>query len=120
AGPGAATNDRAIPRKDQASDKLAPTSAALVIEVLGPPALLRLYGDRQEPDRCYRLREEDKARLLTLSELKARVTELLKAQPPLGRIELVLYKDSPERRTPRVTELRRWLDDLGPTPTGKL
>jgi hypothetical protein len=81
----------------------------LRIEVLGRAAL-------SEPDiraeRWYRIETAEGPRLLTFAEVKEAIKKRQKEQPPLRRIEIVLYKDSPDERVPLVSQLRTWASEL--------
>lgn len=79
------------------------------IEVLGKDALKKGDGDAS---RCYRVEMGEKARLLTMEEVKEAVRTRQGKEPPLRRIELVLYKDSPDERVPLVSQLRAWAGEL--------
>jgi hypothetical protein len=81
---------------------------SLRIEVLGKDAL-------PESDvaskRWYRIDTGEGEQLLTLEEIKKEVEKRVHEEPPLRRIEIVLYKDSPDERVPIVSRLRTWADD---------
>jgi hypothetical protein len=82
-----------------------PSDETLRIEVLGKASLSP--SDR-DASRCYRIGTGDGAKLLTFAEVKELVKERQKGQPPLRRIEIVLYKDSPDERVPLVSQLKTW------------
>ncbi len=48
----------------------------------------------------------------TFAEVKETVKNRQREQPPLRRIEIVLYKDSPDQRVPLVAQLKAWAADL--------
>ena len=114
--------DNPPPVTDQVKDSQPPdkkdqgpspeTSDLYTIEVLGIPDLTRLNPSAAvDRYRCYRFVGGD-GKLLTLDEVK---THLLKRQlktPPLRRIILVLYKDSPPPLEERVADLKNWADQL--------
>lgn len=88
----------------------AKTSAgeSLVIEVLGRTNL-RESEIREE--RWYRIETTEGPRMLTFAEVKKAIRNRQQQQPPLRRIEVVLYKDSPDERVPIVSQLRTWAGD---------
>jgi hypothetical protein len=97
----------------------------LRIEVLGDAPLQKLVDAGRikslEPERSYRLADDDPTKLLTLQDVEHLIKERLKRDPPLRRLELVLYKDSPQKQVPRVAELKKWADLLtGPGPDDKV
>jgi hypothetical protein len=81
------------------------------IEVLGPDALQRLSG-KADQAHCYRVDTEAGPRLMSLPEVKDFLRGRLKKEPPLRRVSLVLYKDSPDKSVPLVRELKDWAGDL--------
>jgi hypothetical protein len=100
--------------KDRKKDKdksfsPVPPDESLRVEVLGDAPLKKLEG-KFDPHRRYRVGRE--ARLLTLEEVQARVRKRRAGKPPLRRLEVVLYKDSPARDRPQVAALVRWAEDL--------
>jgi hypothetical protein len=102
--------------KDQPKDTAAASdkSTVLAVEVLGDPTLQQLVNSGRQPSldaqRCYRLAGDEPAKLLTLDEVKDLIKKRLKQEPPLRRLELVLYKDSPQKQVPRVADLKKWAD----------
>lgn len=87
----------------------APAGEILRIEVLGNGALKKQDIDAS---RYYRIETGDGSRLLTFAEVKNKIKELQRGQPPLRRIEIVLYKDSPDEHVPLVSQLRDWAREL--------
>lgn len=81
----------------------------LRIEVLGKSALKKSDIDGS---RYYRIDTGDGARLLTFADIKDAIKERQRGQPPLRRIEIVLYKDSPDEHVPIVSQLRTWAGEL--------
>ncbi|MGH7169758.1 MAG: hypothetical protein ACRELG_05715 [Gemmataceae bacterium] len=81
----------------------------LRIEVLGSATLSE---SAIQAERWYRIDTDDGSRLLTFAEVKEAVKNRQQEQPPLRRIEMVLYKDSPDERVPLVSQLRTWASDL--------
>lgn len=81
---------------------------SLVIEVLGRANLGE--SDIRE-ERWYRIETTEGPRLLTFAEVKRAIHNRQQQQPPLRRIEIVLYKDSPEEHVFIVDRLRRWASD---------
>jgi hypothetical protein len=80
----------------------------LRIEVLGRHALSE--QDRRA-EHWYRIETTEGPRLLTFAEIKERIRKRQQEQPPLRRVEIVLYKDSPDERVPIVSQLRTWAGD---------
>ena len=85
-----------------------PAEETLRIEVLGKDTLKKMDADAV---RCYRI-ERSGPRLLTFEEVKEEIKKRQQQQPPLRRIEIVLYKDSPDERVPLVSELKAWAREL--------
>jgi hypothetical protein len=79
------------------------------IEVLGRATLSE--ADIQA-GRWYRIDTDEGSRLLTFKEVQETIKNRQKEQPPLRRIEMVLYKDSPDEHVPLVSQLRMWASDL--------
>jgi len=83
------------------------------VEILGPEPLRKLAGTgKVDPTRLYRLAGQ-KGNLLTLQELQALLRKRRDGKPPLRRLEIVLYLDSPAREVSHVAALARWARDLG-------
>ena len=85
-----------------------PAEETLRIEVLGRAALSE--ADIQA-ERWYRIEPPEGPRLLTLVGIKEAIERRQHEQPPLRRIEIVLYKDSPDERVSIVSQLRTWAGD---------
>jgi hypothetical protein len=81
---------------------------SLVIEVLGRA---HLTESQIREERWYRIETTDGPRMLTFAEVKRAIHNRQQQQPPLRRIEIVLYKDSPDERVPIVSQLRTWAAD---------
>jgi hypothetical protein len=81
----------------------------LRIEVLGEEPRKRLGA---KADHWYRLDSGEGPHVLTLDEVKEVVKKRQQTSPPLRRIEIVLYKDSPDRRGGLVSQLATWAHDL--------
>lgn len=88
--------------------KEAPPGETLRIEVLGNAALSA--SDRQA-ERWYRIETTTDSHLLTFAGVKEAIEKRQQDQPPLRRIEIVLYKDSPDEHVPIVNQLRTWAGD---------
>lgn len=87
-------------------------SERLRVEVLGKDTLVKMARGRSfDPDRCYRVESSGGARLLTLAEVKDLVRQRRKQTPPLRRLEIVLYNDSPARDVPYAAQLKQWADE---------
>lgn len=95
--------------KKNEGDKETPRGETLRIEVLSRAALSP--GDIAA-ERWYRLDTVGGPRLMALGQIKDAVKQRQGEQPPLRRIEIVLYKDSPDERVPLVSQLRSWAAEL--------
>jgi hypothetical protein len=95
---------KATPRDGQT-----PAAETLRIEVLGKASLSKADADAS---RYYRIDTGDGPRFLTFEEVKGAVKKRQGGEPPLRRIEIVLYKDSPDQRVPLVSRLKTWAADL--------
>lgn len=95
-------------KKDKGEAKT-PADETLRIEVLGRDVLKKTDKDISH---CYRVDTGEGPRLLTFEEIKEAVKKRQQEQPPLRRIEIVLYKDSPDERVPLVSRLRAWVGEL--------
>jgi hypothetical protein len=109
-----------VPRDKSSSKDSATTevdkSGLLRIQVLGDAPLHQMADAKLipsfDPERSYRLDEDDPANLKTLKQVEDIVRQRLQQQtPPLQRIELVLFKDSPQKQVARVSELKKWIDE---------
>jgi hypothetical protein len=89
-------------------------SEELHIEVLGDPALRRMQGDRFDASRCYRVEADGSMRLLTLAETKEMIRVRHQGSPPLRKVVVTLYNDSPANDVPRVSDLKRWVEEQLP------
>jgi hypothetical protein len=85
-----------------------PSGQTLHIEVLGRAALPE--SDIQA-ERWYRIETKEGPRLLTFAEIKEAIEKRQQEQPRLARIEIVLYKDSPDEHVLIVSQLRTWAAD---------
>jgi hypothetical protein len=83
---------------------------SLRIEVLGNDDLRRIAGAGFDERRYYRI--EGTGTLLTLEEVKKAVKDRQQRSPPLRRLVLVLYLDSPTEQGGRVADLKAWADGL--------
>ncbi|HWG41315.1 MAG TPA: hypothetical protein VN688_00915 [Gemmataceae bacterium] len=91
------------------ADSQSPAAETLRIEVLGADTLKKQDVDGP---RCYRIESAEGPRLLTFTEIKEAIKARQQKQPPLRRIELVLYKDSPDQRVRLVSQLKAWASEL--------
>jgi hypothetical protein len=89
-----------------------PADESLRVEVLGDPDLGRIAGAGFDPHRYYRVQGAQGGALLTLDEVKRAVKERQQQSPPLRRLVLVLYLDSPTEEVGRVVDLKTWADGL--------
>ncbi|MFQ3651748.1 MAG: hypothetical protein SNJ75_15595 [Gemmataceae bacterium] len=90
-------------------NKTSDSPTTLRVEVLGDRPLQRLLGERF--DRARRYRVGGSPDLLTLDQIRDRIRQGLKADPPLGTLEVVLYNDSPTAGP--VKDLIRYARDVG-------
>jgi hypothetical protein len=116
AGAGSGTNSGpvALVEKHDAPQTEVPAvsvSEVLRIEVLGDPALARMVGKQFDGSRCYRVETDGQVRMLTLAEIKDMLRKRQEVDPPLRKVVLTLYNDSPDKDVLRVSELRRWVED---------
>ena len=95
--------------KKNAHETKAPAGETMRIEVLGNAALSQ--ADIQA-ERWYRIETDEGSQLLTFKEIQEAIKNRQQNQPRLRRIELVLYKDSPDKQTPVVSKLRTWAGEL--------
>jgi hypothetical protein len=95
--------------KKKDGEERTPADETLRIEVLGGDALKKAGKDTLH---CYRVDMGEGPGLLTFDEVKEAVKKRQAKQPPLRRIEIVLYKDSPDERVPLVSQLRAWAAEL--------
>jgi hypothetical protein len=83
---------------------------AVHVEVLGDSALKKMKP-AVDLERRYRV-ETAEGRLMNLKEVKAFIQDRMKHEPPLRRVVLILYKDSPDRALSSVRDLETWASDL--------
>jgi hypothetical protein len=112
-GPGQGEGEKTVQvskndKKNRGESKT-PAGETMRIEVLGLAALSK---SDIGAERWYRIENGEGWRLLTFSEIKQAVKDRQQEQPPLRRIEIVLYKDSPDVRVPLVSGLQKWASDL--------
>jgi hypothetical protein len=87
-------------------------SESVQIEILGASAVERGGGAKGSGgDHRYRLDSGKNPQLLSLAELKDYLRGRQKGDHPLRQVILVLYLDSPERRTAAVADLKRWIEE---------
>jgi hypothetical protein len=102
--------------KDKDKDKgkgEAPPEQTLKVEVLGNDTLKKLAGSGSaDLDKRYRIPGE--ARLYTLEEVRKLVKDRRQGTPPLKRLVVIVYNDSPDRNRPQVADLVDWARDLDP------
>ncbi len=87
---------------------------AVTIEVLGEDDIKRIDPDRfkkGELDHCYRLFDGDR-RLLTLDQIKEAIEGRQQRSPPLQRIILIRYKDTPGVVQDPVANIKNWAEQL--------
>lgn len=115
-GPGQGESEKTVEVGKKDSDgqqnervQMTPEGETLRIEVLGRAALPEADV---RAERWYRLETAEGPRALTFAEVKEAIKSRQEKSPPLRRIEMVLYKDSPDERVPLVSRLRTWASDL--------
>lgn len=86
-----------------------PAAETLRIEVLGRAVLPKEDIDKEH---WYHIDMEEGPRLRTFAEVKEAVKRRQEKQPPLRRIAIVLYNDSPEEHVAIVNQLVTWGRDL--------
>jgi hypothetical protein len=95
-----------------------PDAEKLSIEVLSKHVLEKLGTDESH---CYRVKLDDHQRPMTIQEVKHLIKERQERQPPLRRIEIVLYKDdSPTEANDVVRSLKDWAKELKVKGGGQL
>jgi hypothetical protein len=102
----------------KASPAVPPAENTLRVEVLGPAPLRQLTG-KPDAENRYRVEGEGGPQLLTLKEVKDFILARQKREPPLRRVVIVVYNDSPAPDKEFVTELKAWAHDL-PADGGKM
>jgi hypothetical protein len=112
-GPGSTPATTPVPPPTQ------PSARPLRIEILGDKALAKIPGASADPDRCYRI-DGPEGKLLTLAEVQELIRQQIEQQPPLRRITLVRYKDTPADARPWVKDLADWARDKQVTRDEKL
>lgn len=107
------------PKASEPGPEPVEASESLQVEVLGVEAVRRLDGGKGgEAEHRYRVETGNGPRLLTLAGLKDLLRARQHGDRPLRQVNLVLYRDSPERRTAAVADLKRWIEEDLP-PGGK-
>jgi hypothetical protein len=86
----------------------APSGESMQIVVLGRA---NLTESDIRAERWYRIETAEAPRMLTFEEVRRAIRNRQREQPPLRRIEIVLYKNSPDERVPIVSQLRMWAGD---------
>ncbi|MFO0845821.1 MAG: hypothetical protein U0797_26135 [Gemmataceae bacterium] len=97
--------------KDKSDEPAAAPSETLAVEVLGDSPLKKL-SKAETFDRGKRYRAAGEPGLRSLEEVKKLILGRREAGPPLKRLEVVLYLDSPDRQGAPVAELVAWANDL--------
>jgi hypothetical protein len=113
-------NDKAYPgskkadkkdAKDKADEPPVTASETITVEVLGDEPLRKL-AKSETFDGGKRYRVAGQPGLRSLEEVRKLVLGRRDAKPPLKRLELVLYLDSPDRQGAQVASLVEWANDL--------
>lgn len=95
-------------RKKNGGAAETPSDESLRIVVLGRA---NLSESDIKAERWYRIETVEGPRMLTFEEVKRTIRNRQQEQLPLSRIEIVLYRDSPDERVPIVSQLRTWASD---------
>jgi hypothetical protein len=107
--------------KDKSKKQQPPAAEmeTLHIEVLGDAPLKKIAKDGAiDPGKRYRVAGETELR--TLPEVQDIVRRRRRGTPPLKRLDIILYQDSPARERPQVANLADWASDLEETASGRL
>lgn len=98
-------NEDKEPPKDGTQDgKPGQVEGSIRVEVLGDKAVRRILGEQQfKAERRYRIAGSPE--LHTLDEVKKLVEERQKQKPPVTKLEVFVYLDSPAEDKPVVTDL---------------
>jgi hypothetical protein len=101
--------------KEKAEEKRTESQPAetLRVEVLGNETLMKLARS-QTFDTNKRYRIEGSSTLYTLEDVRNLILQKRKDKPPLRRLVVVVYRDSPAPDRPQVVELTDWARDLDP------
>ena len=94
--------------KKSGSTTETPSGESMQIFVLGRA---NLSESDIKAERWYRIETAEGPRMLTFEEVKRAIRNRQREQSPLRRIEIVLYKDSPDENVPIVSQLRTWASD---------
>lgn len=93
--------------KSNGKEKSGLETVVFRVEVLGDSTLkAKARADTFEPTRRYRIPGQNQ--LLTLEEIRQRIRQALADQQPPQRLEVILYRDSPDRHRPQVSSLVEW------------
>jgi hypothetical protein len=107
-------NPPKVEKKKDIDKDLPPPEGTLQIEVLGKDTLVKIGKSRAaEENKFYRIR--GKGRLFTLEEIKKVILNQRVGTPPLRKLQVIVYLDSPDLSKPQVTGLVEWARDLDPT-----
>ncbi len=102
--------------KEKAEEKRTESQPAetMHVEVLGNETLMKIAKSQTyDPNKRYRI--EGSAMLYTLEEVQKLILQKRKDKPPLRRLVVVVYRDSPAQDRPQVTGLTDWTRlDLDP------
>ncbi|MGL4552856.1 MAG: hypothetical protein ACRC33_16895 [Gemmataceae bacterium] len=99
--------------KEKKEPPAAVGSDTIRIEVLGDAPLRKLAGgDKFDRERRYQVKGVPGVQ--TLDEVKQRLSAMKAGTPPLKRVEVVLYLDSPNRDRPQIAELLAYIRDIDP------
>jgi hypothetical protein len=88
----------------------APATDVFRVEVLGNEAVEAIGGPKADVARRYRVGWPGDPHYYTLDEVKKRIRARRKEEPPLRRIEIVVYRDSPDKGP--VSQLESWAREL--------
>jgi hypothetical protein len=119
--PVAKKDDRTDKNKDKEKDKdpsdkddkkgpIGSPTDTMRIEVLGNDSLRKVVKDR--PDLTKRFRIAGVDGLVGVEGVKDLVLKRRMQKPPLKRLQIVIWSDSPSRQQAQVRELTSWAEDL--------
>jgi hypothetical protein len=118
--------DPITPKPKDPTEKIEPvgpgigSGESIVVEVLGNGPLEKLArGGKMDPERRYRVADAP-MRLRTFAEVKKLILDRRSQTPPLRKLDVVIYLDSPDQNSPPVRGLVEWARDLDTAVAGPL
>jgi hypothetical protein len=121
------TPDPITPPKDKEPDNTGKpdgpgigSGEAIRVEVLGNGPLEKLSrGGKMDPEKRYRIADASTT-LRTFAEIKKLILERRSQTPPLRKLDVVIYLDSPDQASSPVKGLVEWARDIEPGLVGAL